>query len=223
MKTTSALLATASNRPSQPVFRADAGDAIAAGQYLRHRRVELDLATEVTKEPDQPLDQGAGTTFREMHSPTLLEGVDQRVDGRGVERVAADEQRVEAERLAQVLVLHEPRDHAVHAAIALQPDQLGRGLDHAGKVEERHAAELDVTFLEHLLRVHEEAPIAVDVSRAFGADLRRGLVRIVAVVEGVAVFPTESVERSDGDKLHIILKRATDRSARRAREDSPDP
>ena len=53
--------------------------------------------------------QRAGAAPREEHAPLLLEVVDQRVDGAGLERVAAHEQRVERQGLAEVLVLHEAR------------------------------------------------------------------------------------------------------------------
>ena len=71
------------------------------------RRVEPEPATEVFEQPDEPADQGAGAALGKEHAPLPFDPVDQRVDGARFQRVATDEQGVEAERLPEVLVFDE--------------------------------------------------------------------------------------------------------------------
>jgi hypothetical protein len=72
---------------------------------LLDRSVQLDVAPSSLEQLAERLDQRAGAAHRVPHAPLALEVVDHRVDAGGVERVAADEQRVEAEALAQEVVL----------------------------------------------------------------------------------------------------------------------
>ena len=70
-----------------------------------------------------------------------------------IERVAADQQRVEGEAAAQELILDELRDVAVDAQIRLQPDQVGRDLEHVAEVQERLVGQLDKPFSKMALVV----------------------------------------------------------------------
>ena len=137
------------------------------------------------------------------HAAVLFELVDQGVDRAGLHRVAADQQRMEAEGLAQVLVLHVRSGHRIDRSPRLVFHQCRRGADHAGEIQERHRAQLDVAFLVDRRRIFEERVVAGDVGRIEPGDLaaERGLV--VRVVEVGAVGPVEPVERHDRHQLDV--------------------
>ncbi len=175
-------------------FRADRLDAVA-----HHHR-----AAEVLEQLDHALDQRAGAAAREPHAPLLLERVDQRVDRAGLERVAADEQRVEAERLAQLRVLDVAADHRIDRAERLVAHQLRGGLHHRPEVEERLVTELLIAFAEDVLAIVEEALVPGDVLRVLGLDLGEQRLVVVRIVEDIAVLPHQPVEGRDGEQLDII-------------------
>ena len=90
------------------------------GQDLaRPRRPSSSAPPSSSKRRTSAVDDRAGAAHREPDAPLPLQVVDQRVDAGRLERVAADQQRVEREDLAQPLVLHEARDEAVDRAVAL--------------------------------------------------------------------------------------------------------
>jgi hypothetical protein len=120
------------------------------------RRRQLERAAQLGEQLDQAAHQRAGAALGEPHAPGALEVVDQRVDRRGLEGVAADQERVERQRLADVLVLHVAGDGAVHRAIGAQPAELRRDLDHVPEPQERRRRELGVAGVEHLRGVVAE-------------------------------------------------------------------
>src|SRR3546814_15585509 len=88
------------------------------------------------------------------------------------ERVAADQQRVERQRLPQLLVAHEPRHDAIDRSPRLMPGQRGRRARHRSQVE-RHMAELPVALLVRVPRIIEEPAITRDVAGIELNDLAR--------------------------------------------------
>ncbi len=203
------------------------GDPAVRGVDPLHRRVEPDLAAEFVEELDQRRDQRSGAALDEEDPPVAFEIVDEGVDRRRGVGVAADEQRVEAEDLPQLIVLDELGDDGVDAAVALEPDELRRDLDHAPEVEERGRRELGVALVEDLLGVGEELHVAVDVAGALVGDLLRGRLEVVGVVEGVAVLPVEAIEghhRQQGDVVrHVAAGGGEDLFEARRRGDDGRP
>ena len=65
-----------------------------------------------------------GAADGEVHTPAPLQKRDQAIDGRGVEGIAADEQRMEAQGEAQPGILDEGCRHAIDGPVAAQPHQL---------------------------------------------------------------------------------------------------
>ena len=129
---TSPLLTTASAAMRSPLGEPDAGRA-------PRRRFDFDLgdftiqqhrAADLGEQPHERADERAGAAHREPHAPLLLQRMDQRIDRRALEGVAADEQRMEAEYLPQPLVaevaVHELRDRLVR----LQSHEIRHDLEH---------------------------------------------------------------------------------------------
>ena len=71
------------------------------------RRIEPECAAEVVEQPHEAANQRAGASLGKEHAPLSLDPVDQRVDRTRLQRIAADEQGVEAECLPEVFVFDE--------------------------------------------------------------------------------------------------------------------
>ena len=139
-----------------------------------------------------------------MHATLALEPGDQGVDGAGGERVAADQERMEAEDGAQPVILDEFRDEAVDAAPAAEADEVGGDAGHVGPVQERHVAELLEADAVDLLAGGHEAVVASDVVGREAGDLGAHGVGVAAVVEGGAVVEADAVERVDRAEFDVV-------------------
>ena len=179
------------------VLGADAGDAAVGRLDALDAAADLDRAAEVLEQSDHALDQGAGAAAREPHAPLLLERVDQRIDAAGLERVAADEQRVEAKRLPQLLVVDVARDDRIDRAEGLVLHEAGRRLEHRLEVEERLVAELEIALAEDTLAIFQKLAVALDIARRLLGDLREQRLVVVRIVEHRAILPQQAVERRD--------------------------
>ena len=153
--------------------------------------------------------------------PVPLEVVDQRVDGAGLERVAADQQGVEAERLAQALVAHEAGDacdrpsgrHAGGRAAAATRS-------HVPQVQERLCREPLVAGREHAPRCTRRSAGSRRRRRARGARSARaarsrrrrsrsGRRRAMQAVEGVHRQQVdESASRRPAEREELLERRA---------------
>ena len=155
---------------------------------------------------------------RGKKTPQLpLEEVDQRVDGARLEGVAADQQRVEAERLAQALVAHEPGDRTIDRAVGTQADERGQDASHVPQAQERLCREALVAGREHAPAVLVEAPVAGDVAGRAARDLREQRGRVAAVVEAVAVAPLQAVEGVHRQQVDRVREPAARRPRRAPR------
>ena len=112
------------------VGEAEARGARALAGDLRHFAVEMDVAALALHQLRHGPDQCAGSADRKMHAILPFEIGDHAVDRRHLERVAADEQRVEAERHADLGVLDAGRYMLVHGAPGAQAQQVGCDLHH---------------------------------------------------------------------------------------------
>ena len=93
----SPLAATMSHSARQPLCGRDAGGAVAQRLDLRDRIVQPQRAAEPLELRDHARDQPVGAALREPHAAVALQLVDQRIDRAGRHRIAADQQRVEAD------------------------------------------------------------------------------------------------------------------------------
>ena len=194
--------------PGPAVGGGDAGNGRPLGADRLDPVAHHHGAAKVLEQLDHAFDQCAGATARKPHAPLLFERVDQRIDRARLERIAADQQRVEAERLAQLRVLDVAADHRIDRAERLVAHQLRRRLHHRAKVEERLVAKFFIAFAEDVLAILEEALVTGDVLRVLGLDLREQRVVVVRIIEDIAVFPHQPVERRDRHQLDIVRQLA---------------
>ena len=131
--------------------------------------------------------------------------MDQRIDGRGRERVPAHQQRVKAESLAQPFVADVARDHGMDRAPRLQPRQLRRRADHVAEMQERDRAQLFVSFAIDRAGIGQETAIARHVARADRGDLALDGVLVVGIVKDGAVLPAQAIEGIDRQQRHVAV------------------
>ena len=173
-------------------------------QDLVHFGVGVNGDAQFGEQPLVGVDDGAGAAVGIVNAPLTLEVVDQHIKRRGIERIAADEQRVERETAAQKFIFDEFGHVAVDAAIALQADQIRRDLEHVrhmqeGFVDERHAR------LEDLFGGFDEAGIAFFVGRVPLVDLAEDEFVIAVVVETATVVIEDAVEGINGHELEVVF------------------
>ena len=158
------------------------------GEQLAHRR-----------------DDCAGAAHRIMNPPFAFEVVDHGVDRRRVERVTADQQRMEGEALAQKVVFDELRQIAVDAAVRLHLDQVGRDFEHVGEVQKRLIRQLDETLLEDRFRRSHKLLIAGFVGGIPLFDLAEDEVLVTVVIEAAPVVIEDAVVRVAGDQVEVVF------------------
>ena len=86
---------------------------------------ETNFPAEFFEEFDQRADQGVGSSFGEVNAPFSLEVVNQGVDGRGLEGVAAHQEGVETQGLSEVIVFNVFRHGLVDGSVSPQSHQRG--------------------------------------------------------------------------------------------------
>jgi hypothetical protein len=195
-------IAAGSVRP--PRSRAPALD----DDLLRLRR-QLERAAERGEQLDQRAHDGAGAAAREPHAPFALEVGNERVDRRGGERIAADQQRMERQHHAQRLVADVLAHELPHRQVRAQPDHRRHDLEHVARARERDVAELLESDGEDLLRLAHEPSVAVDVAGGEARHFGVHALGIAGVVEHAAVGKTDAVERVDRHQLEVLLHLAS--------------
>ncbi len=175
-------------------FVADAGDLLAQQQ----------LAAQPFEQGDHAADKGIGPALGEPHPAQLFQTVDQRIDAAGLHRIAPDQQGMERQRLAQLVVLHKAGDHRIDRAPGLVLGQRGRGLEHRGKVQERNRPQLQVAFLVNALRIFQKPRISGDIRRIELGNFGIQFQFVVGIVKRRAIVPQQAIERMDRQQRHVV-------------------
>src|SRR6185295_11148874 len=99
----------------------------------------------------------------EEDPPLALEERDQGVDRARLERVAADEERMERQRLPEALVLYEPTHGPIDGPVGAKARELRRDAHHVREAEECRVDEALVPRLEEAAAIVHETrePLAV--------------------------------------------------------------
>ena len=187
----------------------------AAGQFHSRGRTPLDadaLHSRVQSHGDtmalhqraQRSGDGAGAAHREEHAVSALEVVDEPVNAGGVEGVAADQQRLDREGLAQLVVLQVGFHQTPDGAIATQPDQARDQPKHRPEFVERLGRQLGEADVEDAFGVRQQPQVAVPVVRRDAPDFSQRIVQRAAIVEVIAIGKTEAVPRRQRNQLNVI-------------------
>ena len=167
-------------------------------------RVEAKLSTQIFQQFDQGLDQGSGSTHSEVNSPFALQIVDHGVDGGGLERIATDEKRMEGEDFTKALRLDMARGHLPHRAIRAKADEVGSDSKHIGEGGEGLIGKFDEGLLEDGGGFSDKTAVALEVVGKVLANLGLHFRLVAGVLEGLAVVPSDSVERFAGNDFDVI-------------------
>ena len=160
------------------LLRAIRGDPVGdfpATAFQPHRldrSIQTYGPTRGLKEADERPHQCPRPPPRKEDAPLALQVVDERVDGACVEGISADEQRVKAQRLPQVLVLHEARHRRVDGAVRPQLHQLGRDFNHVRETQKGDAGKLFIAFSEDPTGIVHKRAVAGHVARVALHNLR---------------------------------------------------
>jgi len=169
-----------------------------------HGRVEANFATKILKKFDQGLDQGSGSTHSEVNAPFPLEIVNHGVDGGGLERIATDEKRMKREDLTQALRLDVARGHLPYRAVRTESDEVGSDSKHIGEGGEGLIGKFDEGFLKDGVGFSYKTSVALEVVGKVLANLGLHFRLVAGVLEGLAVVPSDPVERFAGNDFDVI-------------------
>jgi hypothetical protein len=167
-------------------------------------RVVADRAALAFDQVDQAGYHRTGAAHGEMHAPAPLQIRDQRVDGAGGKRVAADQQRMEAEDDPQAFVLDETADDGMDAAVSAQTQQVRRDPDHVGDGPEGDIAKfLEPDAASGLAQPHELL-IAFDIAGGQTGDFPPHGVGVARAVECRSIVEADAIKRCDRGQRHIV-------------------
>ena len=108
------------SRTALTIFQHNSAGAAVSYVYSTHGLFQLNPNADFTHQSLQAVDKRAGPTHREVNPPASLEEMNEVVDTRCVERIAADEHRLNRECLAQTIILQVLADQLPHAPVRAQ-------------------------------------------------------------------------------------------------------
>lgn len=173
-------------------------------QKFVHGGVEANFAAKILKKFDQGLDQGSGSAHCEVNAPFPLQIVDHGVDGGGLERIATDEKRMEGEDFTKALRLDVARGHLPYRAIRTESDEVGSDSKHIGEGGEGLIGKFDEGLLEDGVGFSYKTAVALKVVGEVLANLGLHFGLVAGVLEGLAVVPSDPVERFTGNDFDVI-------------------
>ena len=142
----------------------------------------------------------------EIHSPFPFQKVNQGVDGRGLERVATDQQRVETQGLPEMVILDVFCYGLVHRTIGSQPNQRRRDRHHVGEPKKRSVSQFGVSFSKHLLRIFEKTLIAFSIRLISLCNLGDHFRFVSNIIKSVAIAPYQPVHRLNFHEVDVIFQ-----------------
>ena len=123
-------------RDRAPIDQFDRGGRPGFDANAAHGAAKPNFDAAALQQRAQRAGDGPGAAHREKHTVRALQIMNQPVNAGGVERVAADQQRLDRESLAQLVVLQEFFDQTPNGAVAAQADQAGDHPQHGAQTVE---------------------------------------------------------------------------------------
>ena len=157
------------------------------------------------EELNHPLNQSARAALRKPDAAFAFQRVNERVYRGGFEGVAANQKRLERQKLTDFLVLHEFGDHIVNRLVRAKFDELRGRRNHLRKFQERCRAKLFVTLAVKLFRISKKFMIPCHVIRVAGSNLLFEKIRVVIVIEHFPIFPLQAVKRIHRQQGDIVV------------------
>ena len=139
-----------------------------------------------------------------MNAPFALQIVNHGVNGGGLERIAADEEGMKGENLAETLVFHMTGGHLPDRAVGAESDQIRGHAQHVGEGGEGLVGQFDESFLENGVGFSDKTAVALEVVGKVLANLGLHFRLVPGVFEGLAIVPRDSVKGFAGDDLDVV-------------------
>ena len=139
-----------------------------------------------------------------MNAPFALQIVNHGVDGGGLERIATDEKRMEREDFTKALRLDVARGHLPYRAIRTESDEVGSDSKHIGEGGEGLISKFDEGLLEDGVGFSYKTAVALEVVGKVLANLGLHFRLVAGVLEGLAVVPSDPIERFAGNDFDVI-------------------
>ena len=150
------------------------------------------------------MDEGTCAAHSKVNAPFALQIVNHGVDGGGLERIAADEKRMEGEDFTKALRFDVARGHLPYRAVGAESDQIRGHAQHVGKGGEGVIGQFDEGFLKNGVSFTDKAAIAFEVVGKVLANLGLHFLLVAGVFEGLAVVPSDPIERFAGNDFDVI-------------------
>jgi hypothetical protein len=133
-----------------------------------------------------------------------LQMLDERIEAAGVERVSADEKRLQREDPAQAVVAQIAPNDAVDAAVAAEPYDLRKGGQHCGDSVEGLGAVAFIPNPVQFGRMTLHLLVAGQIPRRKPRDLVAHRSRVARQVEISSVKKTNAIEGGDRQQRHMV-------------------
>ena len=130
--------------------------------------------------------------------------MDHGVDGGGLERIATDEKRMEGEDFTKALRFDVARGHLPHRSVGAKADQVRGNSKHVGEGGEGLIGKFDEGFLEDGVGFSYKTAVALEVVGKVLANLGLHFRLVTCVLKGLAVVPSDPVERFAGNDFDVI-------------------
>src|SRR5262249_42578587 len=148
----------------------------------------------------------AGAANRIRDAPLAFEIVDEAVYARGIERAAADKQRLNGEGLAQLRAFEIFRDEVPNAAMAAERGEARDLPDHRQWIMEWAIREFREACVEQLLGMLEHTQITVAIARLDAPHLAERFFKRAPIIEGGAVLiEVKAIPRGKRLQRKVIL------------------
>jgi hypothetical protein len=121
-----------------------------------------------------------------------------------LERIATDEKRMEGEDFTKALRLDMARSHLPYRAIRAKADEVRSDSKHIGEGGEGLIGKFDEGFLEDGVGFSDKTAVALEVVGKVLANLGLHFRLVAGVLEGLAVVPSDPIERFAGNDFDVI-------------------
>ena len=152
----------------------DAGGDATAGEDAADGGVEMDFAAEFFEELAERGDDGASAAHGVVDAPFAFQMVNQGIDGRRLEGVAADQERVKTEDALEERVFNIALDELENRFVTLETDKGWGDFDHVHEVQEGDVGEFDEAFLEDELGLADHLLVALNIAGGEGGNFAEG-------------------------------------------------
>ena len=192
-------------RQPAPVVQMNTGDPVVDDIDAGNGLVQFDPDADFSHQLFQAIDQCACPAHGEMDTMGTFQEVNQAVYAGGIERIAADQQRLDRKRLAKIIAVEATTDHLPDRAPGAKAKQVRNLAQHESKAVKRCIRQHLEADLVDVPGIVQQSPIAFHIGWIDAPDLIECLVQGSAIVEPGAVPELEPIPQVQRYQLHVVL------------------